>query len=340
MKRLVTAVLAGVLAISSVMAASKKATFAKKNVRVVIGSTSTSGDSYLIAQTVARYLGKALNANMKVDAVGASKALDLMQTSKPDGNTIMIFHDMTYLGISFKAYDSMYKLENMTVGPRVVQNPGSGWAAKKDAPFNNLKEIPEYLKNNAGKNVRMACEAGGVSQIAFVEFYEWVTDTYGADIAKRIVVIIGGSTAEKCQMLWDGNCDVIFADYTSLLDYTKTDDKKIAMKYMGLMDNIEGVNVPSYADMKITLAGGKEFRFSKDFVIYLPKNFPADLLKELDDGCKKICADPAMKADLAKMQYRPAYLNSTDAKSFIYGKRADMQKLIDTAPALDDLVAK
>lgn len=314
-------------------------TFAGKNVRVVIGSTSTSGDSYLIADTTTRYLAKYLNCNMKVDAVGAAAALDAMQTSKPDGNTIMMFHDMTYLGVSFGAYDKMYALENMVVGPQAAQNPIAAWASKKDAPYNSLKEIPEYLKKNPKAIVRMACEAGGVSHVGFITYYEWVKATYGQDIASRIVVVIGGSTSDKCQKLWDGNCDVIFADYTSLLQYTQTDDKKIAMKFQGLLDNMEGVDVPSYKDLGITV-NGKPFSFAKDFLVYLPKDFPAALLSELDEGMKKTCADPQYIADLAKMSYRPAYKPSAEAKEFIYGKRASLDSLIKAAPSLDDLVQK
>ena len=313
-------------------------TFQGKNVRVVIGSTSTGGDSYLIAETVSRYLAKELGANLKVDAVGAAKALDAMQTSKPNGDTIMMFHDMTYLGISFGAYDKMYSLENMTVGPRIAQNPGSAWGSSKNAPYNSLAEIPTYLQKNPNAIVRMACEAGGVSQVAFVVFWQWVKDTYGQDIADRIVVVIGGSTGDKLQLLWDGNTDVIFADYTSLLQYTQTDDPKIAMKYMGLMDNIDGVSATSYADQGITL-NKKEFRFSKDFLIYLPKDFPAALIDELDAAMKKVNADPALIADLAKMTYRPGkYLDSAGSKTFIYDKRDSLQSLIEKAPSLDDLV--
>ncbi|WP_320128830.1 hypothetical protein [uncultured Sphaerochaeta sp.] len=313
-------------------------TFNGKNIRVVIGSTSTSGDSYLIAETVSRYLGKALGANLKVDAVGAAKALDAMQTSKPDGSTIMMFHDMTYLGISFGAYDKMYSLENMTVGPRIAQNPGSCWAAGINAPYNSLAEIPAYLQKNPEAIVRMACEAGGVSQVGFAVYWKWVKDTYGEDIAKRIVVVIGGSTGDKLQLIWDGNCDVMFADYTSLLQYTQTDDQKIALKYMGLLDNIDGVSATSYADQGITM-NGKEFRFSKDFLIYLPKDFSPALLAELDAAVKKINTDPAMIADLAKMSYRPGkYLNAADSKTYIYGKRDGLQSLIDNTPSLDDLV--
>jgi tripartite-type tricarboxylate transporter receptor subunit TctC len=315
----------------------KISTFKGKNVRVVIGSSSTGGDSYLIADITSRYLAKELDCNIKVDAVGAAAALDTITTTKPDGNTIMMFHDMTYLGVLFGSYDNEYSLENFIVGPEVVQNPTAGWASKANAPYENLAEVPAYLKANPDAIVRMACEAGGVSQIGFVAYYEWLKANYSDDISSRVVVVIGGSTADKCQMLWDDNCDIIFADYTSLLQYTQTTDPKIAMKFMGLLDNVDGVDVPSYTDLGIDF-NGNEFRFSKDFLIYLPKDFPQSLIDELNIACKTISTNPDFKADLKKMYYRPAFKNSADAKTYIYNKRATMDILIKNAPSLDDLV--
>ncbi|MDR1862289.1 MAG: hypothetical protein LBQ67_00045 [Treponema sp.] len=313
------------------------ATFKGKNVRVVIGSTSTGGDSYLIADATTRYLGPVLGANMKVDAIGMAKALDTMITAPSDGNTIMIFHDSTYLGVLFDSYGSEYSIENMTVGPRVVQNPVAAWATYKDAPYGTAKECAEYLKANPNAISRWCLESGGVSHVGFIAYYEWVKKTYGASVASRIKVILGGSTAEKSQMLWDRNCDVIFADYTSLLQYTQTNDAKIAMKFIGLLDNVEGVNVPSYADQGITGTDGKPFRFSKDFIVYAPKGLPASLLAELDNALKTVCADPKFTADLGKMMYRPAYLDSATAKKFIGDKSVSLDILIKNAPSLDDL---
>ncbi len=338
-KRIMALLMAAVMVTGLITGCSKKEeanSFDGKNIRVVIGSTSTSGDSYLIAETVSRHLAKALNATAKVDAIGAAEAMDAMQTCEPDGTTIMLFHDMTYLGVSFGAYGEEYALENMTVGPEVAQNPGAAWAAGVDAPYESLSEIPEYLKANPDAICRMACESGGVSHVAFIVFYEWVLENYGQDVADRIVVVVGGSTADKCQLLWDGNCDVIFADYTSLYDYTQTDDKSIAMKFMGLLDNIDGVDIPSYVDLGITMNGG-EFRFSKDFLIYLPKDIPQEYVAELDKAMETLSNDETYKADLEAMSYRAAYLSSADAKTFIYAKRDGLQALIDEAPSLDDL---
>ncbi|NMB42750.1 MAG: hypothetical protein GX995_01295, partial [Clostridiales bacterium] len=223
MKKSLALILMLVLAMSAFVGCSKKdeTTFENKRVRVVIGSTSTTGDSYMIADLVSRYLAKELDANLKVDAVGAGPALDAVATADPDGSTIMMFHDMTYLGISFGAFDEKYGLENMVVGPRIGQNPGSCFAAYGAAPYNDMVEMAEYAKANPDETIRMSVEAGGVSHIAFITYYNWVAETYGQEVADQFVVIVGGSTAEKSQMLWDGNTDVIFADYSSLLQYTE-----------------------------------------------------------------------------------------------------------------------
>ena len=76
-----------------------------QNVRVVIGSTSTSGDSYMIADLVTRYLSKEMGFNGKVDAIGNAAALDEMQNAKGDGKTVMMFHDMTFLSVLFGSVD-------------------------------------------------------------------------------------------------------------------------------------------------------------------------------------------------------------------------------------------
>lgn len=51
-------------------AASGESSLKGKRVRVVIGSTSTGGDSYMIADMVTRYLGEEMGFNGKVDAIG------------------------------------------------------------------------------------------------------------------------------------------------------------------------------------------------------------------------------------------------------------------------------
>ncbi|MDF2843793.1 MAG: uncharacterized protein K0R00_2219 [Herbinix sp.] len=315
-------------------------TFDGKRVRVVIGSTSTTGDSYMIADLAGRYLAEELKANLKVDAVGAGPALDALVSAEPDGTTIMMFHDMTYLGISFGAFDEKYALENMVVGPRIGQNPGSCFAASADAPYSDMAEMAEYAKENPDVKIRLSVEAGGVSQIAFDAYYAWVVETFGQAVADQFVIVVGGSTAEKSQMLWDGNTDVIFADYSSLLQYTLEGvDTKLKMKFLGLLDKIEGVDATSYAEQGITV-NGEPFVFSKDFIIYLPKDFPQELMDEIDAAAKAVCENPDFQKDMNELTYVAAYLPSSEAKTFIYEKRDNLDALIKASPNLDDLTAQ
>lgn len=345
MKKILILGLVVILALTSFVGCSKESatsapSFDGERVRVVIGSTSTTGDSYIIADTTMRYLSKALNADTKVDAVGAGPAFEAISTAKPDGSTIMMFHDMTYLGISFGAFDEKYALENMVVGPRIGQNPGSLFAASASAPYDDMKEMADYLKANPDKSVRVAVEAGGVSHIGFISYYDWVVREYGQDVADRIRVVVGGSTAEKSQMLWDGNADVIFADYSSLVQYTEEGvEDKLKMKFVGLLDSIDGTDAPTFAELGVTL-NGKPFVFSKDFVIYLPKDMPQELVAELDKAAEEISKDQAFIDDMAKLKYKVAYLPSAESKTFITEKRDSLDALIKAAPSLDVLTVQ
>ncbi len=308
-----------------------------KNIRMVIGSSSTSGDTYMVSELVARYLGQQLEANVKVDPVGAARALETIRTVRADGTTIMLFHDMTYLGVLFGSLDEKYAMENMIVGPIAVQNSGSAWAAGKNRPYNDLVELAEYLKANPTEQVRFALEAGGVSHVGFVVYYKWVADTYGEDVANRIRVILGGSTGDKLQLLWDGNADVIYSDYASFYDYTQTDDEKIALKYVGLFDNLQAIDVPSYADLGITLEGN-EYRFSKEYLLFLPKSLPEHLQEEIDSAMAAVGENEDFIADLAKLQYNSQYMSISDSTAWFTQKREEIAPVIATSPDLDSLV--
>ena len=201
--------------------ASGESSLKGKRVRVVIGSTSTGGDSYMIADMVTRYLGEEMGFNGKVDAVGNAQALDAISKADGDGTTIMMFHDMAYLSVLFGAVGEEYALENLTVGPRIGVNPGGCFAANASVPYNSLAEAAQWLADNPGETLRVNIESGSASHLCFVVWYMWAKETYGDDVASRIKALVGGTTDEKKQRLWDGNADIIYADYSSCVEFTK-----------------------------------------------------------------------------------------------------------------------
>lgn len=313
-----------------------------QRVRVVIGSTATSGDTYLTANTATRYLSQKLDFNGKVDPLNASRALEEITSAKSDGSTIMMFHDMTYLGVLFGIYGDKYALENFIVGPRMAISQGQCFAGRADAKYNTMAQMAEWLKVNPDKNVKIAIQSGSISQLCFNTYYDWVLNKYDADVAKRVKAFIAGSTDKQTQALWDGNCDAIFADISALEQYVSDDvDSKIRMKILGLMSDQRIVNKPytTFIEQGITF-NGKPFSYDKDYNIFFPKGTPQSIIDEVDAAMAEIAEDPNYQSELAKLGFKGAYLSSKENKAHMYQKRKTAADLIKNAPSLDVLTAQ
>lgn len=310
-----------------------------QNVRVVIGSTSTSGDSYMIADLVTRYLAKEMGFNGKVDAIGNAAALEEMQNQKGDGTTVMMFHDMTYLSVLFGAVDEAYSLENMTIGPRIGQNPGACFGAAAEDNWNSLADVTNYIKEN-NTDVSFNIESGATSHLAFVAYYLWVKETEGEEVANHIKAIVGGTTAEKLQRLWDRNADVIYGDTSAFKQYTEDGvEDQLKMTMFGTCGEVNGLDVTSMAAEGVTF-NGKPFEFAKDFCMYFPKDMDANVLAEYEAAMKKVTEDPDFQAEMAALYYNTLSADevAVDAsQAYILEKRETCKELIEQAPSLDDI---
>lgn len=311
-----------------------------QNVRVVIGSTSTSGDSYMIADLVTRYLSEEMGFNGKVDAVGNAAALDEIANGKGDGKTVMMFHDMTYLSVLFGSVDEKYALENMTVGPRIGQNPGGCFGAAAEKNWNNLSEITQYLIDNPKETVSFNIESGATSHLSFVAYYLYVEETYGKDVSGRIKAIVGGTTAEKLQRLWDRNADVIYGDTSSFVQYTEDEvDDQLKMTMFGSCGEVAGVEIDSMAADGVTFEG-EPFDFAKDFAMYFPADMDESVLEEYEAAMQRVTENPDFQADMAALFFNTISADEVAveaSKEYIYSKREVCESLINAAPSLDTL---
>ena len=311
-----------------------------QNVRVVIGSTSTSGDSYMIADLVTRYLSAEMGFNGKVDAIGNAAALDEIKNGKGDGKLIMMFHDMTFLSQLFGSVDEMYSLENMTVGPRIGQNPGACFGAAAEDNFTTLADVTKYLEEHPGEPISFNIESGATSHLAFVAYYLYIKETLGDEAASGIKAIVGGTTAEKLQRLWDRNADIIYGDTSAFEQYTQEGvEDQLKMTMFGSCGEVSGIEIDSMAKSGVTF-NGEPFEFAKDFCMYFPKDMDANVLAEYEAAMKKVTENPDFKADMAKLYYNTLSADEVGVEAsskFIYDKREMCKELIEMAPSLDEL---
>ncbi len=311
-----------------------------QNVRVVIGSTSTSGDSYMIADLVTRYLSAEMGFNGKVDAIGNAAALDEIKNGKGDGKLVMMFHDMTFLSQLFGSVDEMYSLENMTVGPRIGQNPGACFGAAAEDGFTTLADVTKYLEEHPGEPLSFNIESGATSHLAFVAYYLYIKEALGDDAASGIKAIVGGTTAEKLQRLWDRNADIIYGDTSAFEQYTQEGvENQLQMTMFGSCGEVNGIEIDSMAESGVTF-NGEPFDFAKDFCMYFPQEMDANVLAEYEAAMKKITENPDFQADMAKLYYNALSADEVGvdaSKEFIYNKREMCKELIEKAPSLDEL---
>ena len=163
-------------------------------------------------------------------------------------------------------------------------------------------------------------------------------ETYGEDVASRIKAIVGGTTDEKKQRLWDGNADIIYADYSSLIEYTKEGvDAQLAVKIFDTCGKVEGVS--SMADAGMTF-NGEVFSFNKDFFMFFPKNMDEGILAEINEAMMKVAANPDFQAEMANMKYTavdPANTDVAVAREYLNSKRTAAEAIVAQCPSLDEL---
>ncbi|SFJ80590.1 Tripartite-type tricarboxylate transporter, receptor component TctC [Halobacillus dabanensis] len=311
----------------------------QSRVRVVIGSSSTGGDTYQNAEAVSRYLEDGLGTNMKVDAIGAVKAFDELSTAKDDGSTVMFFHDMAYLGVEYGSFKEENKLENWTIGPVVAINPGNAFLTSGDAPYDTLAESAEWLNENPEETITVAIQAGGVSEIVFDGYYLWAKEEFGTGVSDRINVYVTGSQEDKNQALWDGNADIIHGSIGSNSEYTKKGvEDKIKMKFLGVTasERVEGYDIPTMAEQGITV-NGKEFTFDKEFFFLMPKEVDEEFATKLDQAVQEVVDMENYQEDLQKNAYITNYIPAKESTDYLLEKREEVNQIIEEAPDLDKI---
>ncbi|WP_221584890.1 tripartite tricarboxylate transporter substrate-binding protein [Microbacterium sp. G2-8] len=310
-------------------------------VRVVLGSSSTTADTYQNAHAFTENVGEALGVDMKADAIGANQAFQTLDRAKSDGSTIMFFHDMAYLSVKYESQPEKFALENWTVGPVVSTNPGAAFLAADDAPYDDMVEAAEWLADNESETLTFAVEAGGTSELSLDAFYIWVADAYGDDVAERIKVFATGSDEEKNQALWAGNVDIIYGSIGGNTQYTEDDvEAKVKEKFLGITasERVEGYDIPTFEEMGIEV-DGEPFTFDKEFFVLLPEDVDESFATALDEATAEAIETDAYIDELTANSFLTNYVPLDESTEYIEAKQERLESLIDQAPDFNDLAS-
>lgn len=313
-----------------------------RNVRMVIGSTSTGGDTYQNSAIVADALAEHLGINIKVDAVGATEAFKALGRDSR-GTTLMIFHDQSYLGNLYgvTGYDNPF--EEYTVGQTVAINPGNAYLVSCDSPYQSMDDILSAAES--GERVRVAIQPGGVSEIGFSAMKN-AASVRAPGSEENIVAVNTGSQSDKNQAMWDDLADVINGSIQANEQFTQLpqDDQK-CMRFVWITARAETLaqapaegmgdttrdELLQYAspETSVTLDGEENFTFDKEFFfLYNPEMDPA-IIDQIDTALTEIYEAGEIQERQKASFFIPNFLPSEDARQHLMDKRDTYSKVIE-----------
>ena len=314
----------------------------KGNIRIVIGSKSTGGDTYQNTSIVAQELAKKLDTNVKVDAVGATAAFKALKRSS-SGNTLMVFHDQSYLGFLYgrKGYSDIF--QDYNVGPTMSINPGNAYLAPKSSPYNSIADV--IAACGKGEKVRVAIQPGGVSEIGFSALKNAVKITHPGKEG-NVVAVNTGSQADKNQLLFDGQADVINGTVQANEQYSRlpADDQK-AMKFLWLTARKETIAQANEQGMgettreqllafvtpsqSVTQDGKKDFTFDKEFFFLYNKDMSQEVVDYIDQALTEIYAEGKIQMTQKKSFFIPNFKPSVEARAYLMDKKEQYKVVIN-----------
>lgn len=312
-----------------------------RNVRMVIGSTSTGGDTYQNSAIVADALAEHLGVNIKVDAVGASAAFKALDRDSR-GTTLMVFHDQSYLGNLYGVTGYADPFADYNVGPTVAINPGNAYLVPANSPYNTMEDI--LAAAEAGTRVRVAIQPGGVSEIGFSAMKN-AAKLRSPGSEENIVAVNTGGQSDKNQTMWDGLSDVINGSIQGNEQFTQlpADDPK-AMKFVWITARAATLEQAPEAGMggttrddmlqfaspvtSVPVDAEGDFTFDKEFFFLFNKDMDPAIAAQIDTALTEIFAKGEIQARQKESFFIPNFLPQADAQQHLGDKRDTYRKVI------------
>lgn len=305
-----------------------------RNVRLVIGSSSTGGDTFQNSSIVADALAELLGINIRVDAVGASEAFRAL--SRDDrGTTLMMFHDQAYLGNLYGREGYSDPFETYTVGQTVSINPGNAYLVPKASALKSMEDI--FNAAEAGERVRIAIQPGGVSEIGFSAMKN-AARVRAPGSEANIVPTNTGAQADKNQSMWDDLSDCINGSIQANEQFTQLpDDDRRAMKFVWItarestlqqapaagMGDTTRDDLLTYASPQtsVTLNGNEDFTFDKEFFFLYNREMDPAIIGQINEALTEIYAEGAIQDRQLGSFFIPNFLSFQEAQDHLRTKR-------------------
>ncbi len=235
----------------------------------------------VLANTAQKYLGQPIITENKVGASGQLCA-DFLARQKPDGYTVAhLFYSQSH-GEYFPYFREATSTSKdfRVVAQWTSHDPAV--VVKADDPFNNLKDLIEYVKKNPGLAYGPGGGKGNLFHVSMTVF----ADKAGV----KLVDVPTKGEGEIVTQLLGGHLRVGVGNLSTFAPFIKAGK----IKAIGLLAERRFEDFPNVATFK---EQGHDVGFGDIYLAgYVPAKTPDPVVLRLRDAIKKTCQDPGFLA--------------------------------------------
>ncbi len=293
--------------------------FPKKPITLAV-PYGAGGSTDLLARSVASFAAKYLGQPVVVvnwSGGGGIPGVNRVLKSKPDGYTIGISSTGPFCStvhIQSVPYnplqDTQYVL-NLSVHPVVL-------VVRADTPWKHLDDFVKDVKANPRKYILGQNSPGGTTHIAMASFMK------AAGIKLKMIPYSNG--AEEVAAILGGHVDLGPAHPTEVIEQVRAGKLRVLTVF-------QTDRISLFPDVPTANELGYKVNVKVPKGIYVPKGVPAEIVKTLHDGFKKVLEDKSFLAVSGKLGEKPnlKYMTGQELaefqRSFYYTSKEILQDL-------------
>jgi tripartite-type tricarboxylate transporter receptor subunit TctC len=274
----------------------------------VIVPFGAGGDTDMNARIFAKYLdpllGKPL-AVVNVGGGGSSIGSRRVKDARPDGHTVLFFHDAMLVNSASGVADFTYK--DFEFSCIAGQETGTFVAVKSDAKWKTIKELVDDSAANPGK-ITIAGNIGATT---------YLTAMLLNKVGGAFNIVNHGGSSERITALLGGHVDVIQNPLVNIKSYIENGEVRV-------LANQADPRPPLAQEYPTLKESGYDVVFQYRYYFLFPKGTPRAIVDKMADAVEKVVTtNPEYAEDIKK----------TLVQSPFFARGEQAQKLMDAQEA-------
>lgn len=308
------------LLLSGIGAAQSLAAYPEKPIRLIV-AFAAGGGTDILARRIAEPLSKELGVPIVIENIGgAAGAIGAAEAARApaDGYTLIFHSPGSLVGAPLLAAKPTYDPLNDFTNLALVATIPEFIAINPKIPANSLTEFAAYCNSKQG-----GCSYGTSGPGTLQHIVSELFRLRAGNPAMVHVPYKGGAPA--IQDLISGVIDMFPDTPTTLLQLAK--DGKI--KLIAVLSDKRIAAAPDIPTSDE--AGIPNFKLEAFQIFSGPAGLPADVAAKLSAAVRKTMQDPALRADLEKLQIQPVVADEAKTADYVKKQVVTFSEVINAA---------